>query len=512
MSTSQFNGASDALLAAIVESSDDAIVSKTLNGIVQSWNAGAQRIFGYTAAEMIGRSILTLIPAELQDEEKHILEKVRRGERVDHFDTVRVSKDGRRIPISLTVSPVRDASGQIVAASKVARDISDRKLAEVIHQESDRRKDEFLAMLAHELRNPLAPIRYAVALMNNASVGAEQQAKARDIVERQLAHMSRLLDDLLDISRISKGKLELKQSMTDLASILSAAIETARPVMEAKGHELEVDLPTMPLPIMGDTVRLSQVFSNLLLNAAKFTDVGGHVSIRVRALDHRVSVSISDDGCGIDAALMPRLFSTFTQAPLAHSRPDGGLGVGLALVRALVQLHGGDVTARSDGAGRGSEFTVVLPSFAQMSEDPAPSQPVQTLTTSMSILVVDDNQDAADSCGILLELDGHEVTVAYNGTDGLKSAEKARPHVMLLDIGLPDLNGYQIAKRVRQSSWGQGISLVAITGWGQEYDKSRALAAGFDRHLTKPVSLEQLRSALLAVTRPSFEAGLDPTV
>ncbi|MBV8876242.1 MAG: PAS domain S-box protein, partial [Gammaproteobacteria bacterium] len=313
-----------ALLAAIVDSSDDAIVSKTLEGKILSWNRGATRIFGWEPHEAIGKPITIIIPPELHAEEREILRKLSRGERIDHFDTVRVAKDGRRVAISLTVSPVRDAEGRVIAASKIARDVSERKLAEEKLRASeealrlaDRRKDEFLALLAHELRNPLAPIRYALAANKKPGRSPEQCRQADEIIERQVAHMSRLLDDLLDISRITRGTLELKRTRVELTSVVGAAIETARPLLDEKHHTLVLDLPTQPLQLEADVVRLAQVFSNLLINAAKYTDPGGRIQLRAARDDDDVIVSVSDSGIGIPADLLPRVFNMFFQSHAA---------------------------------------------------------------------------------------------------------------------------------------------------------------------------------------------------
>jgi PAS domain S-box-containing protein len=503
-----------ALLAAIVESSDDAIVSKTLEGRILSWNAGAARIFGYTAEEMIGRPITMIIPPELHDEERRILDRLRHGERIDHFDTVRVTKDGRYIPISLTVSPVRDSRGTIIGASKVARDISERKHAEDILRrsqellrEADRRKDEFLALLAHELRNPLAPIRYALAMSRKANRTPEQQRRAEDIIERQVTHMSRLLDDLLDVSRITRNTLELKKASTELTMVIGSAIETARPILDAKHHTLSVDLPKQAVRLEADLVRLAQIFSNLLINAAKYTDPGGHIQLRAAQRDDEVVVSILDNGVGISADMMPRLFTMFSQADEVIGRAEGGLGVGLSLVRGLVTLHGGRVEARSDGPGRGSEFIVRLPIGAPLREtseiETAAEGPV--VGAGLKILVVDDNRDAADACAALLELSGHHVRTAYTGRRALELAEAFHPHVLLLDIGLPDIDGYRLASQIRAAPWGRGITLIAITGWGQEGDRRRAIDAGCDHHLTKPIAPETVESILqsLPIMQPS---------
>src|ERR1700683_3396801 len=504
-----------ALLAAIVASSDDAIVSKTLDGLILSWNAGAPRIFGYQASEVVGKPITIIIPPELHEEERHILQRVRHGERVDHFDTIRVTKDGRRIAISLTVSPVRDSKGTIVGASKVARDVSDRKAAEQALRESeqrlraseealqdaDRRKDEFLALLAHELRNPLAPIRYALAANKKEGRAPEQQKRAEEVIERQVTHMSRLLDDLLDVSRITRGTLELKKSPTQMTLIVGSAIEPPRPILDSKHHALALDLPKQAVQLDADPVRLAQVFSNILINAAKYTDPGGRIQLRATQRGGELEVAISDNGIGISDDMKPRLFTLFSQAQSAMGRSEGGLGVGLSLVRGLVSLHGGSVEAFSEGAGKGSEFIVRIPVGTQSERpesDAATDAPVPG--AGLKILVVDDSRDAADTCAILLELSGHHVQTAYTAQRALELAEIFRPHLFLLDIGLPDLDGYQLARKIRGTSWGRGAVLIAVTGWGQEADRRRAFEAGFDHHLTKPIAAETVESLMQSVS------------
>ncbi|HEY6824665.1 MAG TPA: PAS domain S-box protein [Steroidobacteraceae bacterium] len=499
------------LLAAIVDSSDDAIVSKTLEGKILSWNRGAARIFGYEAHEAIGQPITIIIPPELHAEEQQILDKLRRGERIEHFDTVRITKDGRRIAISLTVSPVRAPDGTVIAASKVARDVSDRKLAEErlrASQEAlrlaDRRKDEFLALLAHELRNPLAPIRYALAANKKPGRTPEQCRQAEEIIERQVMHMSRLLDDMLDISRITRGVLELKRTRAELTSVIGAAIETARPMLDEKQHTLALDLPSEPVQLEADVVRLAQVFSNLLINAAKYTDPGGRIQLRARSQGSEVLVTVSDNGIGIPADLLPRVFNMFFQSHSALARAEGGLGVGLSLVRGLVRLHGGTVEARSDGSGRGSEFIVRLPlgpPSPQLEDAEVEGEQISA-DAGLKILVVDDNRDAADTCAMLLEASGHHVQTAYTGRQALELALTFRPHALLLDIGLPDMDGYQLAQQIRAKPWGRTAVLVAVTGWGQEQDRQRAVAAGFDQHLVKPISAETVETLLHSLARP----------
>jgi PAS domain S-box-containing protein len=499
-----------ALHAAIVESSDDAIVSKTLEGRILSWNRGATRIFGYEAHEMIGKPITIIVPPELYQEEQQILKKLSRGERIDHFDTTRLTKDGRRIAISLTVSPIRAADGTVIGASKVARDISERREAEEALRrseealrEADRRKDEFLALLAHELRNPLAPIRYALAANGKPGRTTAQRRQADEIIERQVSHMSRLLDDLLDVSRVTRGRLELKRSATELTSVIGAAIETVRPLLDEKHHTLVLDLPSEPVRLEADAVRLAQIFSNLLINSAKYTPAGGRIQLRAFQERQTVVVSVSDNGIGISADMLPRLFTMFTQCPTTSSLSVGGLGVGLSLVRGLVTLHGGTVEARSAGRGSGSEFIVRLPTGLPAAAPAVYDADADTPLSdgALKILVVDDNHDAANACAMLLQALGHQVQTAYTGRGALQLASTFRPHALLLDIGLPDVDGYKLAEQMRATAWGRRAVLVAVTGWGQEQDRLQATQAGFDQHLVKPLSAETVQLLLHSLLR-----------
>jgi CheY-like chemotaxis protein len=315
--------------------------------------------------------------------------------------------------------------------------------------------------------------------------------------------MSRLLDDLLDVSRVTRGTLELKKNPTELTLVIGSAIETARPVLDAKRHTLSLDLPKHAVRLEADPVRLAQVFSNLLINSAKYTDPGGHIQLRAAQHGREVVVAVRDNGMGISGEMMPRLFTLFSQAPSAVGRSEGGLGVGLSLVRGLVSLHGGSVDALSDGPGQGSEFIVRIPVGAPSDSlhlEPAADVPVPG--AGMKILVVDDSRDAADTCAILLELSGHNVQTAYTGQQALELAETFRPHVLLLDIGLPDFDGYQLARKIRGLSWGSQIVLIAVTGWGQEEDRNRAFEAGFDHHLTKPIAAETVESLIQSLGRP----------
>ncbi|HSQ54178.1 MAG TPA: PAS domain S-box protein [Gemmata sp.] len=485
-----------ALLAAIVQSSQDAIISKTLDGTIRSWNTGAEHLFGYSAAEAIGRSITLIIPPERLDEEQMILDKLRRGERIEHYETVRVSKEGRRIAISLTISPLRDGSGRVVGASKVARDITLQKQAEEMLRDSDRRKTEFLAVLAHELRNPLAPLRNSlqVAILAGDDWAAMEEAHA--VMDRQLDHLVRLVDDLLDLSRITKGKIELRKERIELASAVRDAVEASRPLIEASGHELAVTLPAGPVWVEGDRMRLAQVFSNLLNNSARYTDRGGRIALRVERSGRETVVTVSDNGVGIPADAVPNIFEMFTQADRGLERSRGGLGIGLSLVRGLVELHGGWVEARSEGPGKGSEFAIHLPCAPAPAVKPRLSSPDPQGGPSFSILVVDDNTDSADSLAAMLELMGHTTRTAYDGLAGVEAAAEVRPEVVLLDIGLPRLNGYEACRRIRREPWGERMVLIAQTGWGQEEDRNRAKEAGFYHHLVKPIAPAALRTLL----------------
>ncbi|HET7404459.1 MAG TPA: PAS domain-containing sensor histidine kinase [Usitatibacter sp.] len=343
-----------ATLAAIVTGSDDAIISKTLHGIVTSWNPAAERLYGFRSEEMVGHSIMKIIPPHLQHEEEEILAKLRAGERLDHFETVRQRKDGTLVEVSLTVSPLRDSLGRVVGASKIARDITAQR-------EAQRRKDEFLAVLAHELRNPLAPIRNAIALFAQPGLGVEQRARAHAIAERQFAHMSRLLDDLLDVSRLTRGHVELRRSRVQLHTLVQQAVEATRAPYEDRRHKLVVREAEEPIWLLADAVRITQILANLLNNAAKYTDAGGEVEIATRRAGDEAVITVSDNGIGFDRDMQRRLFVLFSQDKAAISRAAGGMGIGLALVREFVERHGGTVTGESAGPGKGSRFTVRLP-------------------------------------------------------------------------------------------------------------------------------------------------------
>src|SRR5688500_5360938 len=368
-------------------------------------------------------------------------------------------------------------------------------------READRRKDEFLAILAHELRNPLAPLRNALEAMRLMPHDGEAAAWARALMERQVAQMVRLIDDLLDLSRVSRGRIELRHEPCDLASLLNGALEICGAAIKAGGHKLTLDLPPGPLPLACDPTRIMQVMCNLISNAAKYTPPGGHIMIgaRRRAGD-ALELSVRDTGVGIPRDMLDKVFDMFTQVTQSIERSQGGLGIGLTLVKRLVELHGGTVEARSAGPGQGSEFIVRLPprAGAPLAQPAALAPHANAPATAQRILVADDNRDAADSLAFMLRLAGHEVRIAYDGRQAIDMAETFRPALALLDIGMPRLNGLEAARHLRRQAYGEEMMLIALTGWGQPDDRSRSLAAGFDHHVVKPVDPSMLERLLAA--------------
>jgi CheY-like chemotaxis protein len=375
--------------------------------------------------------------------------------------------------------------------------------------EADRRKDVFLATLAHELRNPLAPIRNAVQLLLLKGPLDPDLQWAQAVINRQVKHMARLLDDLLDVSRISHNKLELRKERLALAAAVQEAVETTRPLIEQDGRELSVSLPPEPVYLDADPVRIAQVLSNLLSNAAKYTESGGHIQLTGERRGTDLVISVTDDGIGIDPEMLPRIFDVFSQEKPALDRSQGGLGIGLSLVRGLVELHGGSVEAYSDGPGTGSEFVVRLPAAA---EEPIPDAAPESDESKPApapkrrLLIVDDLKDSADSLSVMLELKGHEVQTAYDGEEAIAAAQAFQPDVVLLDIGMPRMNGYDACRTIREQPWGKGMYLVAVTGWGQEDDFRRTQEAGFDHHMVKPVDPEDLLKLLATLpSKPDAE-------
>jgi signal transduction histidine kinase len=437
--------------------------------------------------------------------------------RLDGFGLLRELRDDERtrtVPVILLsarageearVEGMQSGADDYLTKPFSARELLSRidahlKISQV-RADADRRKDEFLATLAHELRNPLTPIRNSLHLLRLAGGEGEVAEQAHEMMERQVALMVRLVDDLLEVARITTGKIEIRKQHVDLAAAVLSAVETSRPLIEAGGHELTIELPPEPLILEADPMRLAQVLANLLNNAAKYTDEGGHIWLAARREGPRVVLSVRDNGAGIPTEMLPRVFDLFTQVDRTYRRAQGGLGIGLTLARNLVELHGGTIEARSDGPGKGSEFIVRMPlasrRFGVRHRERSKAQPAGA--PPRHILVVDDNTDAADSLGMLLRVLGAEVYTAYDGPAALEALKAHRPSVMLLDVGLPGMDGFEVARRARQQPEGRELTVIALTGWGQDEDRRRSLEAGIDHHLVKPVdfsALEQLLSSL----------------
>ncbi len=623
------------VLASIVENSDDAIISKSLDGTIQSWNAAAERLFGYPAEHAVGRHISLVIPSDRLSEEDRIIASIKAGQQVDHFETERIRSDGRRLWVSLTISPVKDDAGNVVGASKIARDITSQREAEVRERQlldeaakfvtlvenstdfigicdvqgvpffvnraglelvgldsidaarplhvsdfffpedqqrvmeeffpqvlatghgelevrfrhfktgqarwmvykvlaladqtgqrigfatvsqditerkrmedslrslaadlsrADQRKNEFLAMLAHELRNPLAPISNATQALRLA-VGDERLVRsATDMLDRQVGQMSRLVDDLLDMSRITRGKIELRRQRVELTPIINHSVEAVRALYRNLDRELTVSTPPHPMFLDGDPARLAQVVGNLLNNAFKFTDPGGRISLVVEHEGDQAVIRVTDNGIGIPPDQLLHVFEMFAQIDTSLERSRDGLGIGLTLVKTIVEMHEGSIQARSEGPGCGSAFTVRLPVLVEAAASVEPAPLAHALTgRGRRVLIVDDNPDGAESLAMLLELHGHQTYKAHDGFEALNAVERLRPDAVLLDIGLPNLDGYQVCQRIRQEFWGRDLLLIALTGWGQQEDRQRSREAGFNNHLVKPVDPNALLSLL----------------
>jgi PAS domain S-box-containing protein len=495
-------------LAALVDSSEDAIIGKNLGGVITSWNRGAERLYGYTAAEVEGKAVSLLMPPDRPDELPDIMTRLRAGERVAPYETVRRRKDGSLVPVSLSVSPIKDPSGRVVGASAIARDITAQKrLEEELRRraedlaEADRRKGEFLNLLAHELRNPLAPLFNGLEILRVGGSDPEHRDRAEETIRRQARHLARLVDNLLDLARITRGKVQLRRERLDLARLVRVTAEDHRPALEGAGLALAVVVPETPLWVNGDGTRLAQVLGNLLDNAAKFTDRGGSIRVSLGAdrVGRRGELRVLDTGRGIEPDVLPRLFEPFGQADRGLDRGKGGLGLGLALVKGLVELHGGEVTARSAGPGSGAEFIIRLPLEPEPAALAGPPAARPGTRERLRILIVEDNPDAAETLRILLELLGHDVAVAHTGPEGVEASRRRRPDIILCDIGLPGLDGYGVARAVRREPATAGARLIAITGYGSDEDRRRSREAGFDLHLTKPVDPADLQPLL---TRP----------
>jgi PAS domain S-box-containing protein len=518
-----------AQMAAIVQSSDDAIISKDLNGIIVSWNEGAERLFGYTAAEVIGKSVTVLIPPGRINEEPYILDRIRRGDRVDHYETVRRRKDGSEIDISLTVSPIRDRKGRVIGASKIARDITERMRIEIEREEmlrrestararaekADRLKDEFLATISHELRSPLNAILGWAKMLGEKQLDEEKSARALEVIQRNAIAQNQLIGDLLDVSSIITGKLRLYVSMVEPIPIIHAAMDVVRPAADAKNVRLGSTLDLTTGQVSVDPDRLQQIVWNLLSNAVKFTPEGGEVVVRLKREAARITISVSDTGEGIEPEFLPFVFDRFRQFEGDTKRAHGGLGLGLAIVRHLAELHGGTVSADSAGKGRGATFTVTLPmtprtaerggyerasltNLGKTSQSRAQSsRPLQDLR----VLVVDDERDARELLHSMLTHYGAEVKVCASAAEALRTLDEWRPDVLVSDIGMPREDGYEFMKKVRarEPERGGRIPAVAVTAYAGSRDERKAFAIGYQNFITKPVEGGKLAATIASL-------------
>jgi len=488
---------SEGRLKALFSNAAVGMAEITGDGRFELVNDALCHIVGESRPRLLSRSLAEVAHGEERSELVAELLRLVRGEREALVRELRfVRRDGEAIWVKLAVALSRDRGNANVRGVAVIEDITERKHAEEDLREADRRKDEFLATLAHELRNPLAPIRNSLHIFRMRGIHDPTVERVTDMMERQVAHMVRMVDDLLEVSRVSRGKIELRRERVDLAGILRSAVDTSLPLIESGKHTLSVDIPEGPLMLDADPVRLSQVFANLLNNSAKYTPPGGEVGISVRVEDGHAVVCVRDNGEGIPPQMLGRVFNMFTQVNTG-ARAQGGLGIGLTLARTLVHLHGGTIEAFSKGSNKGCEFVVRLPLSATIEEAAQPSPSTSLAPSKMKrVLVVDDNQDAADSLGMLLNFLGAEVHVVHDGKSALESMKAFRPEVVLLDLGMPGMNGLEVARVMREDPELKGITLVALTGWGQREDRRRTHEAGFDYHLVKPADLSALQTIL----------------
>jgi PAS domain S-box-containing protein len=508
------------LLASVVESSDDAIITKTLDGIITSWNASAARILGYAEHEAIGRPVTMLIPPERLNEETAILENLRAGRRIEHYETVRVRKDGRRIDVSLTISPVRDASGRLTGASKILRDVTARKALmdreRAAREQAERfnaSKDEFLATLSHELRTPLNAILGWSQMLRRGDVPAAEVAKGMEVIERNVRLQTQLVDDLLDMSRIVSGQMRLDVQTIMPLPFVQNAVESLRPLAESKGLRLDMLLDPAAGPVSGDPNRLQQVVWNLVANAIKFTPQGGRIQVVLERVNSHIEINVVDTGIGISPELLPRVFDRFIQADSSPTRRHAGLGLGLAIVRHIVGMHGGQVNAKSSGLGQGSTFRVQLPvvvvhRLGTEAERRHPRSGADTtgetaLTNlgGLRVLVVDDETDARELMRRVLEKHGATVTLARSASEALELFAAQKPDVMVSDIGMPDMDGYELMRnlRARGADGEARIPAIALTAFARSEDRTRAMRVGYLAHVAKPVDSAELIATVASI-------------
>ena len=479
---------------------DFAIFLLDMQGRIATWNSGAERILGYKEAEIIGQPFAIIFTQQdiVNRQPEHELEiALSKGRSEDERWHVR--KDGSKLWAMGVVTPLWDEGGKLRGYAKVMRDITDRKRAEVALAEASERKDEFLAMLAHELRNPLAPILNAIHLHRQERVVSPGQQAATSMIDRQVRHLTRLVDDLLDVSRITKGKIHLRKQRVELSTVVHQAVETARPLIDSRKHEITVSLPPEAVWLEADPARLEQVLGNLLNNAAKYTEPCGHIWLTAEREGPEVILRVKDTGIGILPEMLPRIFDLFVQADRSLDRAQGGLGIGLTLVKRLVQLHEGKIEAHSPGVGKGSEFVVRMLAVSEVTPintECVPECPAES-GRPLRVLIVEDNPDTAESLAMLLRLYGHEVKTANAGPAGLQATLSQNPDVVLLDIGLPGIDGYEVARRIREKT--DKPLLIAMTGYGQNEDRERSKEAGFKYHLVKPVDPAKLQNLLIEI-------------
>jgi PAS domain S-box-containing protein len=516
------------VLAAIVESSHDAIIAKTLDGIITSWNRAAEQIFGYAPDEIIGRHIAVLKPPEHSEDVIQILERIRHGERVSHFETKRCTKDGRIIDVSLSVSPIRDAEGKIVGASKIARDITERKRAEeererllAAAEAANRMKDEFLATLSHELRTPLNAIVGWARILQSGKVDADDLEEGLAAIERNAQVQSQLIEDLLDISRISSGNLRLDVQRLNVTEVIEAALAAVTPAANAKGIRIHKVLDSLAGPVTGDFARLQQVTWNLLSNAVKFTPKGGQVQVLLERVNSHVEISVIDTGMGIRPEFLPHVFDRFRQADATTTRRHSGLGLGLAIAKQLVEMHGGSLRAKSPGEGQGATFTITLPIIVVHPERPEaekvrPKEADKTeelglegALAGLKVLVVDDEPDAQQVIRRVLEACKAEVALATSATAALELLGPFRPDVIVSDIGMPEQDGYDLIRQVRARYSAKQIPAAALTAFARTEERKRALLAGFQTHIAKPVDPAELTAAVASLAGRTGQSHQD---
>jgi PAS domain S-box-containing protein len=482
---------------------DYAIFMIDLEGRATSWNEGVLRVLGFTETEFIGLQtsdrIFTQEDQAAGVPEAELEQAKRTGSAGD--DRWMMRSNGKHFWASGITSALFGPKGEHIGYTKVMRDLTRNKEAEDALKVADRRKNEFLATLAHELRNPLAPIRNSMHILQMTAGDNGTINNVCSMLERQVEQLVRLVDDLLEVSRITRGKIELRKEEVDLAAVVRSAVETSRPIINAARHQLTVSLPELPVTVWGDAVRLSQVLSNLLNNAAKYTNEGGEIKLKVSVEGGQTIISVRDNGIGIPEHMLSTVFEMFMQVDRTIKRAQGGLGIGLTLVKSLVELHGGTVGVRSDPNERGSEFTVRLPVFRNHQLD-TPAPQIKSTARDLEgrrVLVVDDNVDAAKSLRILLKLQGAQAEMVHSGPDALEAVERIQPNVVLLDIGMPGMDGYEVARRIRANGDFNELTLIALTGWGQEEDRQRTREAGFDHHLVKPADIAKLKALLASL-------------